>query len=65
MNTPESSPTGNIHGMPLSTLLGIGNERLVNLCELPLDQLDHQGLRQALQVVDDALDDHAQPAISD
>ena len=49
----------------LITLLRMANERLVNLCELPLDQLDHQGLRQALQVVDDVLDDHAQPAISD
>jgi arginase len=25
LNTPESSPTGNFHGMPLSVLLGIGN----------------------------------------
>ena len=24
LNTPESSPTGNFHGMPLSLLLGIG-----------------------------------------
>ncbi|MEO0479724.1 MAG: arginase [Planctomycetota bacterium] len=31
MNTPESSPSGNIHGMPLSTLLGIGEESLVGL----------------------------------
>jgi len=27
MNTPESSPSGNIHGMPLSTLLGLGHPR--------------------------------------
>ncbi len=26
LNTPESSPTGNFHGMPLSILLGIGEE---------------------------------------
>lgn len=28
MNTPESSPTGNIHGMPLSVLLGYGPQAL-------------------------------------
>jgi arginase len=31
MNTPESSPTGNIHGMPLATLVGMGHPRLVEL----------------------------------
>lgn len=31
MNTPQTSPSGNIHGMPLATLLGQGPERLVNL----------------------------------
>jgi arginase len=31
MNTPETSPSGNLHGMPLSTLLGRGEERLINL----------------------------------
>ena len=31
MNTDETSPSGNIHGMPLSVALGIGNEKLVNL----------------------------------
>ncbi|HEU4420401.1 MAG TPA: arginase [Planctomycetota bacterium] len=31
MNTPESSPTGNIHGMPLATLLGMGHPRLVEM----------------------------------
>ena len=31
MNTPEISPSGNIHGMPLATLLGYGSERLVEL----------------------------------
>jgi len=30
-NTPETSPTGNIHGMPLAALMGLGDERLVNL----------------------------------
>jgi len=31
MNTPESSPTGNIHGMPLATVLGNGHPRLVEM----------------------------------
>lgn len=31
-NVPSSSPTGNIHGMPLATILGLGHEVLVNLC---------------------------------
>ncbi len=31
INTPETSPSGNIHGMPLSILLGEGPADLVNL----------------------------------
>lgn len=31
MNTPNTSPSGNIHGMPLSSLLGYGHERLTSL----------------------------------
>ena len=31
MNTPESSPSGNIHGMPLACILGIGPAALVDL----------------------------------
>jgi arginase len=31
MNTDETSPSGNIHGMPLAASLGVGNEKLVNL----------------------------------
>lgn len=31
MNTPESSPSGNIHGMPLATILGMGERSLVEL----------------------------------
>jgi arginase len=31
MNTPESSPSGNIHGMPLAVALGIGEKSLVRL----------------------------------
>ena len=31
MNTPDSTPSGNIHGMPLSALLGYGTPELVNV----------------------------------
>jgi arginase len=31
INTPETSPTGHVHGMPLATILGYGHELLVNL----------------------------------
>lgn len=30
-NTPETSKSGNIHGMPLATLLGDGHKKLVNI----------------------------------
>jgi arginase len=31
INTPESSPSGNIHGMPLAAILGHGANRLTNI----------------------------------
>lgn len=31
MNTPESSPSGNVHGMPLAAILGLGHETLVQM----------------------------------
>ena len=31
MNTPESSPSGNVHGMPLACLIGAGPAELTNL----------------------------------
>ena len=31
MNTPDTSPSGNIHGMPLAALLGIGPQELTNI----------------------------------
>lgn len=31
MNTPETSPSGNTHGMPLSTILGYGAQEMVEL----------------------------------
>jgi arginase len=30
-NTPETSPTGNVHGMPLAALCGLGDPRLVSI----------------------------------
>lgn len=31
MNTEETSPSGNIHGMPLAVSMGLGHEKLVNI----------------------------------
>src|ERR1700678_3986569 len=31
INTPETSPSGNVHGMPLAALLGIGPAELANI----------------------------------
>ena len=31
MNTPETSPSGNVHGMPLAVSLGLGERRLTHL----------------------------------
>ncbi len=31
MNTPETTPSGNIHGMPLAAAIGIGEKRLVRV----------------------------------
>ncbi len=31
MNTPETSPSGNVHGMPLAALLGIGPEAITHV----------------------------------
>jgi arginase len=31
MNTPESSPSGNVHGMPLASIMGYGPAELVDL----------------------------------
>ncbi len=33
MNTPESSPSGNVHGMPLACLIGMGPHELTHLGE--------------------------------
>ena len=31
LNTPDTSPSGNVHGMPLAALMGLGPEPLANL----------------------------------
>jgi len=31
MNTPDSTPSGNIHGMPLAVALGYGDDSLINI----------------------------------
>ena len=30
-NTPESSPSGNVHGMPVASLVGLGDGRLIDI----------------------------------
>ena len=34
MNTPESSPSGNVHGMPLASIMGSGPPQLVGLASI-------------------------------
>jgi arginase len=42
MNTPETSPSGNVHGMPLAALLGFGPAELVELAgAAPALQAEH------------------------
>jgi arginase len=53
MNTPESTPSGNIHGMPLAALLGYGTPELVNVAGFA-PKLDprltaHVGARDVVQ----------------
>jgi len=41
-NTPETTPSGNIHGMPLAALCGLGDPRLVRLGDDPVPAVDPQ-----------------------
>jgi arginase len=44
-NTPETSPSGNIHGMPLAAVLGHGAESLVNLAGfMPMVEASHASI---------------------
>lgn len=49
INTPETSPSGNIHGMPLAVLFGQGEESLININgfapKLKPEYFAHIGLR--------------------
>jgi len=49
MNTPETSPSGNVHGMPMASLLGYGAPELTNIFgfspKLPRDRVVMIGLR--------------------
>jgi arginase len=37
MNTPESSPSGNVHGMPLACVIGLGPAELTGIaCRVPM-----------------------------
>jgi arginase len=51
INTPDTSPSGNIHGMPLATILGQGHPDLVSLGgyapKLNSKYFAHVGLRDA------------------
>ncbi len=41
-NTPETTPSGNIHGMPLAALCGLGDPRLISLWDETPPVLDPQ-----------------------
>jgi arginase len=45
-NTPETTPTGNIHGMPMAVSLGLGAPELVNLAAGPVPMIE--GARAAI-----------------
>jgi arginase len=49
INTPETSPSGNIHGMPVAVALGMGDSKLTSIGgdwpKLQPDQLIYIGLR--------------------
>ncbi|KAL7717632.1 Arginase [Entamoeba marina] len=40
MNIPTSSPTGNIHGMPLACCVGKGDKRLTEICPIQVQPSD-------------------------
>ncbi len=47
LNTPETSPSGDFHGMPLATLMGMGDTAICNTCFSTLrpDQVILAGVR--------------------
>ena len=51
-NTPETSPSGNIHGMPLAAILGEGPESLVNVAGVSPKALKENTVIIGLRSVD-------------
>src|SRR6185503_13865702 len=45
MNTPETSPSGNIHGMPLAAALGLGEKSVVGLRDV--DPAERENLKDS------------------
>jgi len=54
MNTDETSPTGNIHGMPMAALLGLGCEELVNFFDFSPKILPQNCALIGIRSVDEA-----------
>ena len=52
-NTPETTPSGNVWGMPFAMLLGRGSADLVEACSAPSAELRHAALLGG-QVLDEA-----------
>jgi arginase len=56
MNTPETSPSGNVHGMPMASILGYGTPELTNIFGFSrvftLKEIDRRGIGS---VMDEAL----------
>jgi arginase len=52
MNTPESSPSGNIHGMPLACILGMGPAALADLAGFRPKVAPHNAVIVGLRDVD-------------
>ncbi|HET9219180.1 MAG TPA: arginase [Terriglobia bacterium] len=50
MNTPQTSPSGNVHGMPMASILGYGPPELVDIFgfspKLPKDRVVMVGIRE-------------------
>jgi arginase len=53
-NTPESSPSGNIHGMPVAAILGHGPDSLVNVAGVSPKALESNTVIIGLRSVDRA-----------
>src|SRR6266849_1323973 len=77
MNTPESSPSGNVHGMPLAAIMGYGPPELVDLCGFKpkaepqnivivgARDIDERGMREVMSdALKYAMDDTAGVAVS-